>query len=339
MGKPIERHFLSKIEKASHGLRRNRNKRIFTAVRYISPEDITIENYIRKRPIALFNPGAFENHGKLYIFPRLVFDYYNYTSSIGMFSLDFKELESVSPMKCDILLWPDHLWEFLGCEDPRIHFSKSKIRILYTGKGYYYDGDTKRRRDVLSLAEMDENFNLIRKTFFKIRYENTVFIPEYMKDSAFISSASGFTILTRPEFGGIKACWRGKVDLENAELSEMELVMKPEEWEERVGWSTNAVKISSDEYLVGWHAVLKSDLSYRNGIAKVNSHGELLAISDYLLFPNGLVEEYGDRAQVIFGDGLILYEDTLFWIGGISDYAIGIFSAKLSDVLDELREI
>lgn len=112
-----------------------------------------------------------------------------------------------------------------------------------------------------------------------------------------------------------------------------------EEWELGVGWSTNTVRLSSNEFLVGWHGVLKRDRSYYNGIALVNGEGELLAVSDYFLAPRGLVEEYGDRPLVIFGDGLVLYRDILIWVGGVSDYAIGLFTVELGRVMENLKWI
>jgi len=112
-----------------------------------------------------------------------------------------------------------------------------------------------------------------------------------------------------------------------------------ESWELKVGWSTNAVRVSSNEFLVGWHGVVKEDLSYRNGLALVDEQGDLLAISNYLLSPRGLVEEYGDRSHVIFGDGLVLHNDTLMWVGGVSDYATGVFTTPLQKALDKLKWI
>jgi predicted GH43/DUF377 family glycosyl hydrolase len=61
------------------------------------------------------------------------------------------------------------------------------------------------------------------------------------------------------------------------------------------------------------------------------------ALSDYLLAPKGLVEEYGDRPLVVFGCGLARYKELLLWVGGVSDYAIGFFAAELDKVLEKLR--
>lgn len=69
----------------------------------------------------------------------------------------------------------------------------------------------------------------------------------------------------------------------------------------------------------------------------MNRKGELLAVSDYLLAPKGLYEEYGDRPLVIFGDGLLLYKETLIWIGGVSDYCIGVFITELNGALTKLK--
>lgn len=76
-------------------------------------------------------------------------------------------------------------------------------------------------------------------------------------------------------------------------------------------------------YLVGWHAVLK-DLTYKNGLALVDGRGRLLGTTNYVLSPKGVIEEYGDRIRVIFGCGLVVYEGRVIWIGGVSDWAIGV---------------
>ncbi len=329
-----------KIEKIPAGLRENKNEEVFKIRNYISPEDLSISNYIRRKPLASFNAGALEKDGKVYIFPRLIFDYYNYTSSVGVLSLNVEELISGKwkvPLKTKIILWPQFSWEFLGCEDPRVYAFNDEIYMLYTGKGYRGDG---KRRDVLAFAKLNSSFESVKKDFFKIKREDEYFLPNFMKDSAFVKENGGkFTILIRPEFKEVKACWKAEAVLEEMSISyeTMEPIMIPEKWEERIGWSTNVVKISQNSYLVGWHAIVKEDLSYRNGIALIDEKGKLLAVSDYLLIPRGINEEYGDRSQVIFGDGLILHDDLLIWIGGMSDYAIGVFVAKVDDVLKKLK--
>lgn len=339
----IEKALFEMAKSLPKGFRKNELNDVFKIRNYIGPEDLKIDNYLRREPLASFNAGVAEKDGKVYIFPRLIFDYYNYTSSIGVFSLSIEELLDGKwkvPLKTKIILWPQFSWEFLGCEDPRVCVVEDEFYVLYTGKGGYRKNEKIKRRDVLAFARTDSSFDVKAKSFFRVKTKEGYFIPEFMKDSAFISGNNEeFAMLVRPKFKNLSACWYANANLESMTLTveKMKPVMIPEEWEEKIGWSTNVVKISKHKYLVGWHAVVKEDLSYKNGLAMIDEKGDLLAISNYLLVPMGVNEEYGDRAQVIFGDGLIIHDDLLIWIGGISDYAIGIFVANLNDVMGTLK--
>ena len=334
-----------RLGRVHRGLRTPETEDIFTKRYYISPDDLLITNYLRKQPVAAFNPGALERTGKLLVFPRLVFDYYSYSSSIGVFELDIEKViqgRIETPLATEIVLWPEYIWEFgHGCEDPRVMAANKGTYMLYTGSKHYYRGGELIKKSVLGFAELDGTFGVRRKGYFTtVDGKESVVLSN--KDSAFIEiDGNNATMLTRPDFQGEALCWRATADLDSLTIPEesMEPVLAPESWEEKVGWSTNTVKLSEGEYLVGWHAVLKEDLSYKDGLALIDREGKLLAISDYLLAPQGLVENYGDRPLVIFGDGLVRYEDYLIWIGGVSDYCIGIFIAEIEEALSKLREV
>ncbi|RLE80638.1 MAG: glycosidase [Thermoprotei archaeon] len=335
-----QREFLS----SEKGLRKPITEDIFEKRILISPEDLRVVNYRRSRPSAAFNPAALLRDNILYIYPRLIFDYYKYTSSIALFRVNVEELLNEvfeKPLETRIILWPRELWEFLGTEDPRATPVDGRIYMLYTGKGYHLEeGDELKYRDVLGFVELSPLNEVLRKGFFKIVQEGDVYLSDSQKDSAFLKiDSSKATMLTRLMVRNIKICWRACASIRDLEIygDTLEPVLGLEDWEFKTGWSTNAIELSSNEYLVGWHAVVKSDLSYRNGFAIVNDQGELLAVSNYLLAPKGLEEEYGDRALVIFGDGLVKYGELLIWIGGISDYAIGVFVTELDRVLEKLK--
>lgn len=341
----LERELFEKAARAVRelrGLRRPRVEDVFERKCYLVPSLFSVENYPRKRPHAAFNPGALVKGKRLLLFPRLVFDYYKYVSSIGVTELEIDELlegRVEEPLRTKLVLWPRELWEFLGCEDPRISATGDDVLVLYTGKGYSLEGELV-RRDVLALARVDGSWEAKSKSYFRIKRRGEEFVPPSNKDSAFVRIAGEeATMLTRPEVRGIRICWRAEADLARSEMrgDALEPVFSIEEWEIKVGWSTNVLKLSSNEYLVGWHGVLKTDLSYREGLAIVDDQGRLLAVSDYLLSPRGVCEEYGDRPLVIFGDGLVAYREYLLWIGGISDYAIGVFAARLDRALGKLR--
>ncbi len=338
------------------GLRQPRTHDVFQTRLHISPKDLKITNYLRSKPLAAFNPGALLQGDRLLIFPRLVFDYYCYCSSIGVFSLDLHQVlerRIETPLETRVILWPEKLWEFgHGCEDPRVFRSPSNstLYMLYTGSKHYTHEGQLIKKSVLALAEFapEPDWKLLRRGYLTVREDGEEFLPDN-KDStvvAFTSQTRSLqaTVLTRPDIitserAKLQLCWRADADFSTLTLCNLEPVLAFEPWELKVGWSTNAVPLSSDDYLVGWHAVLKDDLSYRNGLALVDAQGRLKAISDYLLVPRGLNESYGDRPLVTFGCGLVLYKEHLIWVGGLSDYAIGIFTTKLGLALEQLRKV
>ena len=334
-----------KALKELRGMRKPKTRKLFKALAYLGPEDFLVTGYKKSRPFVAFNPAAYLDGDDLLIFPRFIFDYYKYVSSVGMIRVNIEKLLSSdveTPIESKIILWPVNLWEFLGCEDPRAFRAYGSYYMFYTGKGYFLEGREYIRMDVLGLAEYDDKWRLKRRGYFTITHGEEKFTPKSNKDSAFIKTQGGkFTLLTRPEIKNNRICWRGLADIKAMEIEaeSLEPVLVFEDWELKVGWSTNAVPLSNNEYLVGWHGVVLEDLSYRDGLAVVDGEGRLLAISDYLIEPRGLIEEYGDRPLVVFGDGLVSYKDYLLWIGGISDYAIAIFIAERDKVLEELRWI
>lgn len=329
------------------GIRKNETDDIFKRKALIvSEQDILMRNYSRKRPKLAFNPGALLQGKILHVFPRLIFDYYTYTSSIGRFSIDVESLINNDldlPVEADIVIWPKLLWEFRGCEDPRVFKHGENMLMLYTGYGYFLEKDALATSIVQAFAEFDNNFSIISRKYFKIKsMDEGYFIPKSNKDSAFLKvNGEEAVILTRPLIGSVEIGWRADADLNEAVIRErtMEPSLPFENWEFKVGWSTNAVRLSSNEVLVGWHGIIKEDYSYRNGLAILDNDGRLLAVSNYLLAPKGVNEEYGDRPHVIFGNGLVSYKENLIWVGGVSDYAIGFFATELERAVGKLKWI
>ena len=330
---------------ALKNLRRKDVDDVFERSLYLFPQNFRVVNYPRE-PVASFNPAiVFYKNEEVHILPRLIFEYYTYVSSIGITKkVPIQKLieGKIRNLDVQVVLHPTFLWEILGCEDPRTQMVGEQMLMLYTGKGLVQEGKRKERKDVLALANLDASFNVKRKGFFKITWDGEEFTPPSNKDAAFLKIGKDrASMLVRPEIGGKRICWRCEASLSNLTLDgkTLEPVMANEPWEEKVGWSTNAVKLSSNEYLVGWHGVLKEEESYKNGLAIVDEEGALLAVSDYLLSPKNLPEMYGDKPLTIFGCGLIIYKEYLIWVGGISDYGIAVFKADLEKVLEKVRWI
>lgn len=346
----VEKRLRRRAQNAVHklqGLRSPKVEDIFDQRFYIAPTDLVVKNYLRPTPIAAFNPGAMLKDGRLLIFPRLIFDYYTYTSSIGVFDIPIDEVlqgQIPKPLSTRIILWPGETWEFgPGCEDPRVMMWDGEVYILYTGAGQYDNAHKVRIKPVQGIARFSPSLELRARRYFSIRGKDKgeVFTPS-AKDSALLSpQGEKAVLLWRPQVGGLALCWRGEADLEDYLIPEnsMAPVLVPEKWEARVGWSTNALAMEGDKYLVGWHGAAQEDQAYRNGLALVNQEGYVHALSNYLLAPKGLNECYGDRPQTIFGNGLVRYKDHLIWVGGISDYAIGIFVTPMERALERLRRL
>lgn len=345
-GDSVEGRLWRKARKALTGLqgrRREKVSEIFDRRLYIHPVDLHVENYLRPVPLAAFNPGAILTGETLTVFPRLLFDYYSYTSSIGAFNLSLEDVLSglvPKPITTQIIMWPQKLWEFgPGCEDPRVVKHGDELLMLYTAARRYDEGAQHEEKAVQALAVLSESWEVKRRGYFVIKGGEETFVPD-AKDSAFLAiQGEKAGLLWRPQIRELAWCWRGEADLENYVVSEESLVpvLVPEKWELRVGWSTNAVEIEGEGYIVGWHGVSKRDQAYRNGLALVDQEGWVKGLSDYLLSPRGICESYGDRPHVIFGSGLLRYGDLLIWVGGISDYAIGIFSTPLEKAVALLR--
>ncbi|MEB3860374.1 MAG: hypothetical protein LRS43_04095, partial [Desulfurococcales archaeon] len=162
----------------------------------------------------------------------------------------------------------------------------------------------------------------------------------WWKDSAVLEiRGSRASALTRPSIEDIEIAWRAVVDLDTGSIDpdSMEPILGVEPWERKIGWSTNAVRLSGNEYLVGWHGVDRETHAYFEGVAVVTGEGELLGVSDYLIGPRDINEMMGDRPAVIFGCGLARVGDSLYWFGGAADTIIGVYRAPLDQVLSNIK--
>ena len=341
------KHLMLDFIRCNRGLRSSRVNDLFKRVCWITPERVVMLNYLIRKPVALFNPAAIlsRDSKSIYVFPRIIFGYYWYSSSIGVFKLNIEDLlsgEIQKPIGVKLILWPSESWDLGGCEDPRVIEYNSNYLLLYTAikpsifKFHIYGG-----KSLQGIALLDNNFNLIWKNFFKLTCNSNIVDIEEFKDSAILKfNNNSISLLTRLCVDGVRICWFGLSNFRDftVNIDSLKPVLSIEDWEERIGWSTNAIKLSSNEYLVGWHGVSKYDYMYRNGFAIISSDGDLLAITpEYVLAPKETIELYGDRPGVIFGDGLILYKDLLVWIGGVGDYVIGIYTVNLERLMECLK--
>jgi len=290
------------------------------------PKDFKVTNY-PKTPLACFNPGAVVRDEELLLFPRLVFDYFDYNSSIGVTKIPIKEVvrgEIKTPLETEIIIYPTRAWERAsdkvfgrGCEDPRVYDSGNRFYILYTGassKGeipFAYQ----------AVAELDSELRV--KSKYVLKLEN---VRCSMKNGTILSleNRSGY-IAIRPQER--LACYTGKLDLEKRNIYDLRVQIIPSPSEFKVGWSTNALKVG-EKFLIGWHVKSVNHL-YKQSLAILGKEGVLESVSRPFLIPRGFETQYGDRSGVIYGCGLVEWKDRFYWIGGIGDYSIGVWRLKL----------
>ncbi len=307
---------------------------VFERLGYLTAEHFHVTNYPRK-PLVAFNPSAVLEDDTLKLFVRFVFDYYDYVSSIGVSEVKVDKLERLccSKLNARLVIYPTTVHEIKrGAEDPRAHKFRDGYLIFYTAVGLR-DGDLWPKQ---GFALLDKNMNVTKKGVLRLggkfppSWKNTTMIKDFGRE---------ISVLTRPWIEGHEVAWRAKVNIDTWEVDpeSMDVVMVPESFEIKVGISTTPVKIGSDEYLVGWHGIMKNDMSYRNGIMVVNGEGEVLGVSEYLLFPQTIEELYGDRPMVIYGCGLVRYKEYIYWIGGIADYGIGVYRAELEELMEHVK--
>ncbi len=337
---------VEKRKKAIQGLRSRRVKEVFERVAWIPPHSIVVSNLALRHPSAVFNPGVVYEGGTFKVFPRLITGYFWYSSAVGVFSLSESLVSDggaprvlEGPFEARIVVHPSEVWDIAGCEDPRVDKVGDKYLVLYTGVSPKWD--KVHGLAVQGYVFLDEDFNIVGgKRYFRLEGFRGGEGIYWWKDSAVLDIRGAKAhVLTRPSIEDIEIAWRAVVDLDTGAIDpeSMEPILGTEPWERKIGWSTNAVRLSSNEYLVGWHGVDRESHAYLEGVAVVSREGELLGVSDYLIEPRDLNEMMGDRPAVIFGCGLARVGDQLYWFGGAADTIIGIYRAPLDDVLETIR--
>lgn len=326
------------------GRRSAHTEDLFARRLYLSPEAVRVVNYLRRRPLAVFNPGAVLRDGVVHLFPRLVFEYYSYASAIGHVALPVEDLlrgAIPDPLPVEIVLYPTEGWEASrGCEDARAHPWGEGFALFYTAVGKLGEAARTDHKDAffpaLALAELGPDLQVRRKGVVWLgAAEGAFLLPT--KNATFLA---GDAFLLRPSLSGVPdLCWRGRLDRQALRAYDLEPVLAPEAFEFKVGWSTNALPLGDGTYLVAYHGILRQDLSYRHGFARLSGEGRLLALSSYLLAPRGLQECYGDRPLTLYGNGLFLHGEELCFVGGVGDYALGVFTAPLEEVLRRLHPV
>ena len=307
---------------------------LFKKVCSLQPENFHIINYNRK-PTAAFNPGAYVNDdGKLVIMPRLIFDDRFYVSSIGLCEpISFQELidfdNEKRSIETNLIKYPEAQQEINGVEDPRVtEDGKEVLTVGLSTQNIYHTTQT-------TLMDFDGKKLFNAKPFL---FNNSIWNTG--RDAVLVNDD---VLFFRPEssinnFLSYRAFYEKTSDRIEISNKDLEMVLKTIPGERKRGFSTNAVRLSSNEFLVEYHGVLDKKYEYQEGFILVDNVGIPIATTDYLLKTEGILS-YGNRPWTLFGCGLILRNSRLWAISGVGDWAIAIYSADIDDVLNQMKKI
>ena len=267
--------------------------------------------------------------------------YVNYKSSIGLavsrdgynFSIDEKAIFA-----------PQAEWDRYGCEDPRItRFNdngKETYLITYTALSSPAFSGT---GDRVALATTDD---------FKTYTTHGVIIPGLNdKDAVFFPERIN---------GKIALIHRLPPDIQIVYFDDLEEIIKIDEnfwnqysesiedhtilkrkygWEsEKIGAGPPPVK-TKDGWLLIYHGVDDNHV-YRAGVALLDLEdpSKVIARSSLpILEPEKDYEKYGDVNNVVFPEGAVVLDDTLFVYYGAADKVCALATAEVDDILEFLK--
>ena len=224
----------------------------------------------------------------------------------------------------------DTILPYESVEDPRIDPEDSSsiyhVRLLFTPKEPYtltfasrLGGDGRPENlEVVSFVKDGSAFILrdYRDTFPLNR--------RIMVVRPFISEAKIWGIFVGPRSGSV------------VEFKELEPIpdLLPDVDERKTGGNC-AVKISSNEYMLIFHAVDRHGVYYHY-VALFNDMGELLAMSTEPIISPSIGVYGGLRPSTVFACGAMLYDDRLLVSAGRDDEITIIFEGDLEEVLRSL---
>ncbi len=286
-----------------------------------------------------FNPGAIYEDGKVHLLYRA--ESFNnvsvlgYASSSNGYDIDERLPEPVYVPREDFEINPEGT--FYGCEDPRLIRIEDRIYMFYTA----FNG-----RDVPKVA-----ISSIKRNDFVAKKWNwskpkLVTGPRYSDKDAcvFPEKFDGkYLFVHRSHDYGMDIHYLEDLDNPRSEVF-MEnnwVIPRKYKWDDKkVGLNGPPLK-TKEGWLVFYHGISNRDFTYRLGIllCDLKDPRKILARTDEPVFePEKLNEREGNVPNVVFSNGHVVIGDTVFVYYGGADRVIGVATAKLEDLLREVKK-
>lgn len=325
----------------------------------ISPDRVILHNYPVSSPASVFNASVAYDPGEdvLRIFARVIFGYYMYVSSIVRMDVPFNDIlnryVNVNRYTGSMVVYPSTRYDVWGAEDPRVYEVDGRLCMTYVGRTInYFNPAIRRNRTIPITAVYDEDLRAwVKRAVFTLSPE--VFGEWVSNKDAFLYRASDGSLFLfhRPhladetyhlmvsEVKGLSFL-SGRGGLEEVEIDGGVEVLRPAEFESRLGWAAPIASIRGS-LIVLIHAVDRYGVVYRVFAAQLRlSRNEVVveAVTPrYVMEPRAPYEVIGDRPLVVFPCGAArVGDDSVVIAYGASDYMIGFGMLSINRLLAEL---
>ena len=318
---------------------KNPVKETFLATKYhhnpiLTPRE---ENFWEANSV--FNPAAVYEQDKFYLVYRAQSP--DHTSTLGLAESDdgfsFKRFDEPIYTPRRDFEQKKEPGRLSGCEDPRITKMGDQFYMFYTA----YNGIDHPRVAMSSITINDfvnhrwEWSDPVAISEFGIHNKNSCLLPEKINGQYVILHRTGGRDIAIDYVNSLEELKKE----ENWLKKEQAIYPRPNGWDgEKIGIAGPPIKINSG-WLLLYHGVSDIDHQYRVGmmILDHNNPGKVLYRSKYpIIKPTEKYEQVGDVPNVVFPCGAILVKNTLFIYYGGGDKVIGMATAQMDELLDQV---
>lgn len=325
--------------------RENRTIDIVKRIGVITPNNVRLKKHPVGKPVSIFNPSFIIRNDELIVYARTILGYFTYASVITEIFIPIEKLNEISKIEhpAEIKIFPDNRYDIWGVEDPRATEIDGKICITYCGRTVnYFNQSVWRERTLPITAILSSGWKKI--CVYRLPKEMRGFVISD-KDAFVVKTKYGYKLFHRlhmkdDNFYLVIGDIDGKMEereLKEVEVKNTSLVMRPADFEEKIGWSTPPVRIG--KYLILFlHGVDKEMKRYRVFAVAMDEKLRLKAVTPYYIMePKEIYEIFGDRPHTIFPCGAQKLDDKILLSYGAGDSVLAFGEIDVEELLSLLN--
>ena len=325
-------------------LREPKTDDIFRRLLAISPERIVLKNLLNKRPVAAFNPAMMIKDKYIDIYARVIAGYYTYTSVVAKFEIEIDKIfNNIDEIPAKVIIFPENNVDLWGIEDPRVTVVKNRILITYAGRTKWFFNENKMNRTIPVVYE-----DGVGKLFYMMPPSPLKEIISLNKDSFIQLLNKRLYVFHRPIIKKAPpSLWYGSLDsidsnsFQEKIIKENTILMVPSSYELNIGWGAPLIKID-DKYIAIVHArsIDESYRLYAIQLEVMDDEIEITGVSQkYIMEPKKNYEKYGDRPNVVFVCGAVVFGNKVIISYGAADTFIGFAETDVSELVSSIKKL